>query len=97
MKTAVVVASTAIAVVVCRADAAGQDRPSASVAYDVVVFARDLMIETRDGVRLATDIYRPAVNGTPIYATGRSSPCPASGIIPIKRTRTGFSGSSTGS
>jgi putative CocE/NonD family hydrolase len=34
--------------------------------YDVVLFAKDTMIPTRDGVKLATDIYRPARNGAPI-------------------------------
>ncbi|MBI3264432.1 MAG: CocE/NonD family hydrolase, partial [Acidobacteria bacterium] len=66
MKTARVLASIAVAVVVCRADADPQDRPNSREAYDVVVFARDLMIGMRDGVKLATDIYRPAINGTPI-------------------------------
>lgn len=33
---------------------------------DVVVFARDLMIPMRDGIRLATDVYRPARDGQPI-------------------------------
>lgn len=33
---------------------------------DVVLFEKDLMIPVRDGVKLATDIYRPAVNGVPL-------------------------------
>ncbi|MDP2959517.1 MAG: CocE/NonD family hydrolase [Longimicrobiales bacterium] len=38
-----------------------QDAP-----YDAVPFARDVMVPMRDGVKLATDIYRPAVRGTPV-------------------------------
>jgi len=38
-------------------------------SYEVVV-VKDLMVEMRDGVRLATDIYRPAMNGVPVR--GRS-------------------------
>ncbi len=34
-----------------------------------IVIAKDVMVPMRDGVRLATDIYRPAVNGEP--APGR--------------------------
>ncbi len=34
--------------------------------YDVVQFENNLMIPMRDGVKLATDIYRPATNGQPI-------------------------------
>lgn len=33
--------------------------------YDFVV-ERDIMVEMRDGVRLATDVYRPAENGEPL-------------------------------
>src|ERR1700722_17023526 len=33
--------------------------------YEVVA-AKDIMIPMRDGIRLSTDIYRPARNGTPI-------------------------------
>lgn len=35
-------------------------------AYDPVIFAKDVMVAMRDGTKLATDIYRPARNGTPI-------------------------------
>jgi uncharacterized protein len=34
--------------------------------YAVVTFAHDLMIPMRDGVKLATDIYRPAIDGAPL-------------------------------
>jgi predicted acyl esterase len=34
--------------------------------YDAVLFAKDIMIAMRDGVKLATDIYRPSRNGTPV-------------------------------
>jgi uncharacterized protein len=34
--------------------------------YEVVLFEKDRMIPVRDGVKLATDIYRPAVNGIPV-------------------------------
>jgi putative CocE/NonD family hydrolase len=33
---------------------------------DVVLFAKNTMVPMRDGVKLATDIYRPAVNGVPV-------------------------------
>src|SRR4051794_31381379 len=33
--------------------------------YDVIA-AKDVMIPMRDGVRLCTDIYRPARNGAPV-------------------------------
>src|SRR5678816_347569 len=35
-------------------------------AGEAVLFAQNLMVPMRDGVRLATDIYRPAVNGVPV-------------------------------
>jgi putative CocE/NonD family hydrolase len=34
--------------------------------YDVVLAEHDLMIPTRDGTRMATDVYRPARNGVPV-------------------------------
>jgi uncharacterized protein len=34
--------------------------------YDVVLSGKDTMISMRDGTMLATDIYRPARNGTPV-------------------------------
>lgn len=39
--------------------------PSATSVADDVVVHRNVMIAMRDGVHLATDIYRPAVNGVP--------------------------------
>jgi uncharacterized protein len=37
-----------------------------SAQADVAQTARNLMIPMRDGVRLATDVYRPVVNGKPV-------------------------------
>lgn len=34
--------------------------------YDVVQSGKDVMVPMRDGVKLATDIYRPARNGAPV-------------------------------
>ena len=34
--------------------------------YESIVTERDLMIPTRDGARMATDIYRPARNGVAV-------------------------------
>jgi len=34
--------------------------------YGVVLFAHDLMIPMRDGVKLAADVYRPAIDGVPL-------------------------------
>lgn len=39
---------------------------SATSVADDVVLHRNVMITMRDGIRLATDIYRPAVNGVPV-------------------------------
>jgi len=46
---------------------------------EVVLFAESLMVPMRDGVRLATDIYRPAVNGVPVAAR-----------LPLLLHRTGY-------
>ncbi|MEX2374159.1 MAG: CocE/NonD family hydrolase [Dehalococcoidia bacterium] len=43
---------------------AGQQYPS-DATYEVVV-AQDVMVPMRDGVRLATDVYRPALDGEPV-------------------------------
>jgi putative CocE/NonD family hydrolase len=51
----------AAALLVVAAPAAAQ-----SAAYDVVLAAHDLMIPTRDGARMATDVYRPARGGVPV-------------------------------
>ncbi|MGH7934833.1 MAG: CocE/NonD family hydrolase [Candidatus Binataceae bacterium] len=47
---------------------AQHERQGSAHSYDVVV-ERDVMVAMRDGARLATDIYRPALNGAP--APGR--------------------------
>ena len=38
----------------------------APTTYDVVLAERNLMIPTRDGKRMATDVYRPATNGVAV-------------------------------
>ena len=43
----------------------GQAAPSPK-QYDAVLAEQDVMVPTRDGVRLATDIWRPARNGVPV-------------------------------
>jgi putative CocE/NonD family hydrolase len=45
-----------------RAALAQEPGASEGVKYEIVV-AKDVMLRMRDGVRLATDIYRPALNG----------------------------------
>ena len=50
----------ALLLVVAQAPRASAQAPA---AYDVVLAERNLMIPTRDGKRMATDIYRPARNG----------------------------------
>ena len=47
---------------------AQRERQGSAHSYEVVV-ERDVMLAMRDGVRLATDIYRPARAGAPL--TGR--------------------------
>lgn len=44
------------------------DEPAVFVPPDDVCVTRDVMITVRDGVRLATDLYRPAKGGRPIDA-----------------------------
>ena len=44
---------------------AGKQRSLAEEPYEVVV-SRNVMVSMRDGVRLATDVYRPARNGVPV-------------------------------
>jgi hypothetical protein len=51
-------------VVVAAAAILAADQPRSPT--DVVLFAENLMVPMRDGVRLATDIYRPAIDGKPI-------------------------------
>ena len=48
--------------VIADASASGQGGSS----YEAVLFGKDVMVPMRDGVKLATDIYRPAQNGEPI-------------------------------
>ena len=38
-----------------------------------IVLAKDVMVSMRDGIRLATDIYRPARDGEPVE--GRMASC----------------------
>ena len=39
---------------------------SSPTELDAVLFVKDLMVPMRDGVRLATDIFRPAIDGVPV-------------------------------
>ena len=57
-----VLAASALAVLALAATAAAQ----APDRYDVVLHAGDVMVPMRDGVRLATDVYRPARAGVPV-------------------------------
>jgi putative CocE/NonD family hydrolase len=41
-------------------------RPAPSQPTYGIVIAKDIMVPMRDGVRLATDIYRPALDGEPV-------------------------------
>ena len=34
--------------------------------HDAVLFAKDVMVPTRDGIHLATDVYRPALEDVPV-------------------------------
>jgi len=58
---------SAVLVVLCTLAAghapAGEELPA---PYGVVRFAHNVMIPMRDGVKLATDIYRPATGDTPV-------------------------------
>jgi len=60
------VASVAAAVLLWSGDAGLQTRVAAGDDGSVVVFARNQLIPMRDGVKLATDIYRPAAAGVPV-------------------------------
>jgi uncharacterized protein len=64
----VTVKAAALAVVAAAVFAGGapEERGGVSQATDVVVVARNTMIPMRDGVKLATDIYRPALDGVPV-------------------------------
>lgn len=68
---AVVVAQAAFALAADAVRAQPSRMPPASWVgsakkYDAVLVERDLMIPTRDGKRMATDIFRPARSGVPI-------------------------------
>src|SRR5262245_49517139 len=41
-------------------------RSSSAQSYGVARTGHDVMIPTRDGARMATDIFRPARNGVPV-------------------------------
>ncbi len=51
--------------VAATADVGVPVRAQSAAAYDLVT-ARNVMVSARDGVRLATDVYRPAKNGLPV-------------------------------
>lgn len=48
------------------ASAGGQPAAQSTARYQAILAEQNLMIPTRDGVRMATDIYRPARNGVPV-------------------------------
>jgi hypothetical protein len=48
-----------------RTPALATDSPSSQPQYEIALF-KNVMIPMRDGVRLACDIYRPALNGVPV-------------------------------
>ncbi len=54
---------TAIGLVLAIAAGAAAQAPA---AYEALLFADDVMVPMRDGVRLATDVWRPARNGVPV-------------------------------
>src|SRR5258707_11173580 len=66
MKAMRLIASITAAVLLWSADATLQTRAAATDDGSVVVSARNRMIPMRDGVKLATDIYRPAAAGVPV-------------------------------
>src|SRR5437762_6764312 len=43
-----------------------QEPAPAAERYEVVLFKQNVMVAMRDGVKLATDIYRPSASGAPI-------------------------------
>jgi putative CocE/NonD family hydrolase len=60
-----VIALAFVALVSGRPVVSGQ-APTQPTELDVVLFAKNVMVPMRDGVHLATDIYRPALNGEPV-------------------------------
>lgn len=67
--TTIVVPSTALR---------GQERPARGAEFEVVV-SKNVMVPMRDGVRLATDVYRPARDGRVVE-----------GRLPVVLTRTPY-------
>ncbi len=41
-------------------------RAQMAPTHDMVLFAKNAMVPMRDGIHLATDIYRPSHGGTPV-------------------------------
>ena len=50
----------------CREAAAPDDGSFYEAEYEAVLAESNLLLEMRDGVRLATDVYRPATEGVPV-------------------------------
>ena len=69
MRTRLLVAAAAACLAVTGSAITGQQRrpdtPS-ETELDAVLYADDLMVPMRDGVRLSTDIFRPTMNGVPV-------------------------------
>ena len=51
------------------AGVAQQRLPAPAAPSEAIVFAKNVMIPMRDGVKLATDIYRPSAGGAPVEDT----------------------------
>src|SRR5690606_28224726 len=73
-------ASTALLALAC----GSAPQTEADAPYEAVLYEKDVMVPMRDGIRLATDIYRPAVNGVPVE-----------GPLPAVLTRTPYDKSSS--
>lgn len=65
----------------------GQVGAQERAPYDALLFAGDVMVPVRDGVRLATDVYRPARGG---------GGTPVDGRFPVLMQRTPYGKSGTG-
>lgn len=50
----------------CGGATAGSDNQGAADLYEVIPYEQNLMVPMRDGVRMATDIYRPGRDGRPV-------------------------------
>ena len=59
-----VVVAVALGVGVCSRGLIAQSAAPVDTRHEIAV-SKNVMVTMRDGVRLATDIYRPAVNGLP--------------------------------